>query len=34
VRFEDGVFVGLSYAEPVAHLARPAGGREGPQVGA
>jgi broad specificity phosphatase PhoE len=35
LRFEDGVFVGLSYAEPVAHLAGAAADRdEGPQVGA
>ena len=35
LQFENGVFVGLSYAEPVAHLAGAAGaGHEGPQVGA
>jgi len=34
LRFEDGVFVGFSYAEPVAHLAVPSGRHEGPQVGA
>ncbi len=35
LRFEDGVFVGLSYAEPVAHLAATAADRPtGPQVGA